>query len=155
VAVSKRLRYEVLRRDNYACRYCGAFAPVVVLEIDHVTPRKHGGRDTAENLVTACQDCNRGKSAILPEDWLTAEIEQAARQWRDDPEGDEDEDDLSDMHAYMDALYFLESLNTDRALHWMARAYIEAMPYRPTHSEQIIYAAALARRTGLEAEATP
>ncbi|MEU5976310.1 hypothetical protein [Streptomyces sp. NPDC047315] len=24
MAVSKRLRYEILRRDNHACRYCGA-----------------------------------------------------------------------------------------------------------------------------------
>lgn len=27
MAVSKRTRYEVLRRDNHACRYCGARAP--------------------------------------------------------------------------------------------------------------------------------
>lgn len=23
MAISKRLRYEILRRDNHACRYCG------------------------------------------------------------------------------------------------------------------------------------
>ena len=27
MAVSKRLRYEILRRDNHTCRYCGASAP--------------------------------------------------------------------------------------------------------------------------------
>ena len=146
--VSKRTRYEVLQRDNYTCRYCGAFAPVVVLEIDHVKPRKHGGKDTAENLVTACQDCNRGKSATLPEDWLAAEIEQAARQWRDGPEAEPDEDDLSDMHTYQDALYFLEALTASEVLHYIAQAHIAAMPYRPTHSELIQCAGMMARNAG-------
>jgi hypothetical protein len=146
VAVSKRLRYEVLRRDNYTCRYCGAFAPVAALEVDHVTPRKHGGRDAPENLITACQDCNRGKSAALPEDWLAAEIEQIARRWRDDPDASPDEDDLSDMHAYQDALYFLETLAADRVLHYIAKAHVAAMPYRPTHSELIQCAGMIARR---------
>lgn len=26
MSVSKRLRFEILRRDNHACRYCGATA---------------------------------------------------------------------------------------------------------------------------------
>lgn len=34
MAVSKRTRYEVLRRDNHACRYCGASAPEVKLTVD-------------------------------------------------------------------------------------------------------------------------
>jgi 5-methylcytosine-specific restriction endonuclease McrA len=38
MAVSKRTRYEVLRRDNHACRYCGGIAPDVILTVDHVTP---------------------------------------------------------------------------------------------------------------------
>ena len=35
MAVSKRLRYEILRRDNFACHYCGAAAPDVKLNADH------------------------------------------------------------------------------------------------------------------------
>ena len=38
MAVSKRTRYEVLRRDNHACRYCGASAPDAKLTVDHVLP---------------------------------------------------------------------------------------------------------------------
>ena len=38
MAVSKRLRYEILRRDNHTCRYCGESAPDVKLTIDHVVP---------------------------------------------------------------------------------------------------------------------
>lgn len=62
--ISKRLRFEILKRDGFACRYCGATAPGVVLEIDHVVAVADGGETTAGNLVTACFECNRGKSAV-------------------------------------------------------------------------------------------
>lgn len=63
------LRFTVLRRDNYTCRYCGAKAPDVRLEVDHVVPASDGGSSTEDNLVTACFACNRGKgirSAVVP-----------------------------------------------------------------------------------------
>ncbi|MYS16585.1 HNH endonuclease [Streptomyces sp. SID4982] len=66
MAVSKRLRYEILRRDNHACRYCGATAPDVKLNVDHVIPQALGGTDKPDNLVTACADCNSGKTSSLP-----------------------------------------------------------------------------------------
>lgn len=144
MAVSKRLRYEVLRRDNYTCRYCGAFAPLAVLVVDHVTPRKHGGPDVLENLITACQDCNSGKSATMPETWLVDEVEQAARDWRGLPSREPDEDDLFEMEVYQINLYRLEALTPTEVLHWIARAYGAAMPYRPTHSELIRCAGMLA-----------
>jgi hypothetical protein len=60
--ISKALRFEILTRDGYRCRYCGAAAGVSTLHIDHVVPRALGGGDDASNLVTACADCNHGKS---------------------------------------------------------------------------------------------
>jgi 5-methylcytosine-specific restriction endonuclease McrA len=63
MAVSKRLRYEILRRDNHTCKYCGATAPTVPLRVDHVTPVALGGTDTPDNLVTSCEPCNSGKSS--------------------------------------------------------------------------------------------
>lgn len=60
--ISKALRFEILTRDGYKCRYCGASAQETTLHIDHVLPRAMGGRDDAANLVTACQPCNSGKS---------------------------------------------------------------------------------------------
>lgn len=56
-----KLRFEVLKRDRFTCRYCGRRAPDVTLEVDHVTPRAAHGSDELENLVAACFDCNRGK----------------------------------------------------------------------------------------------
>ncbi len=64
MAISKRLRFEIFRRDNYACVYCGRRAPSVTLEVDHRIPRVMGGSDEPENLVSACWDCNRGKGPL-------------------------------------------------------------------------------------------
>lgn len=58
------LRFEVLRRDSFACRYCGQIAPNVTLEVDHVVEVAEGGLDELENLVTACRACNRGKEGL-------------------------------------------------------------------------------------------
>lgn len=61
--ISKKLRFEMLRRDESTCRYCGRSAPDVELHVDHVVPRAKGGLTISENLVTACADCNLGKGA--------------------------------------------------------------------------------------------
>lgn len=60
--ISKKLRFEVFKRDSFTCQYCGKEAPNVVLEADHIEPVSKGGTNTITNLITACFDCNRGKS---------------------------------------------------------------------------------------------
>lgn len=60
--ISKSLRFEILARDGFRCRYCGASAQDAAMHVDHVLPRSLGGRDDAANLVAACADCNHGKS---------------------------------------------------------------------------------------------
>jgi hypothetical protein len=67
MAITKRTRFEILRRDNHTCQYCGEKAPDVVLHIDHVVPVALGGDDKPGNLVAACKDCNAGKSSIQPD----------------------------------------------------------------------------------------
>jgi hypothetical protein len=59
-----RLRFAILQRDAFRCRYCGRLgsAPGVVLHVDHVVPLAGGGATTADNLVTACEECNLGKA---------------------------------------------------------------------------------------------
>lgn len=81
MAVSKRLRYETFRRDNHTCRYCGRSAPDVKLTIDHVVPETLGGSDDPSNLVTACADCNSGKSATPPDAPLVEDVRQDALRW--------------------------------------------------------------------------
>jgi hypothetical protein len=59
------LRFNVLRRDNYTCQYCGRSAPDVELHIDHKVPWKIVKEHNIENLVVSCRDCNLGKSDKL------------------------------------------------------------------------------------------
>ena len=66
MAVTKRTRFEVLKRDNYTCRYCRSVEGE--LTIDHVTPVTLGGTDDPSNLVAACRDCNAGKSSTSPDE---------------------------------------------------------------------------------------
>lgn len=81
MAVSKRLRYEVLRRDQHACRYCGATAPDAVLTVDHVVPVALGGADDPSNLVAACKDCNAGKTSSNPDSPLVADVDEIAARY--------------------------------------------------------------------------
>jgi hypothetical protein len=81
MAVSKRVRYEVLKRDNHTCRYCGATAPDTTLTVDHVTPTALGGTDDPSNLVTACRDCNAGKASTSPTAELVADVKQLDMKW--------------------------------------------------------------------------
>ena len=64
MAFSKRVRFEVFKRDEFTCQYCGRNPPAVVLECDHVIAVASGGGDEITNLITACFDCNRGKSDV-------------------------------------------------------------------------------------------
>jgi len=60
-----RLRFGILSRDNFTCQYCGRKAPDVILHIDHIRPLSKGGSSNKDNLITACQECNYGKSDVL------------------------------------------------------------------------------------------
>lgn len=62
--ISKKLRFEVFKRDSFTCQYCGRKAPQVVLVADHVTPVKEGGPTTILNLVASCFECNAGKGGV-------------------------------------------------------------------------------------------
>ena len=62
ISLNKR---EILRRDEHTCQYCGYQARV--LTIDHVVPRRLGGRHTWTNVVAACPPCNRRKGGKTPE----------------------------------------------------------------------------------------
>lgn len=62
-AISKKLRFEVFKRDEFMCAYCGSTPPAVVLQVDHIHPVAEGGTNDIDNLITSCQPCNIGKGA--------------------------------------------------------------------------------------------
>ena len=59
--VPPRLRFDILKRDNFTCQYCGKKSPDVELEVDHIEPYSKTEDSSPENLITSCKDCNRGK----------------------------------------------------------------------------------------------
>lgn len=59
--LSKKIRFDVFKRDSFRCQYCGRSAPDVILEVDHIVPVAEGGKNDILNLITSCRDCNRGK----------------------------------------------------------------------------------------------
>ena len=64
-----RLRFQILARDGFRCRYCGrpGSTPGVVLHVDHLVPLVAGGATTGDNLLTACEECNleKGVRAVV------------------------------------------------------------------------------------------
>jgi hypothetical protein len=63
IALSKKTRFEIFKRDSFNCRYCGSgTANGSILNVDHVIPVSKGGTNDMENLVTSCFECNSGKS---------------------------------------------------------------------------------------------
>ena len=60
--LSKKLRFEVFKRDSFCCQYCGQKAPEVILSVDHIQPVSKGGNNSILNLITSCIACNAGKS---------------------------------------------------------------------------------------------
>ena len=66
--LSKKVRFEVFKRDGFTCQYCGAKAPDVQLNVDHIEPVSKGGTNDILNLITSCFSCNSGKGDRLISD---------------------------------------------------------------------------------------
>ncbi len=58
-------RLNVFLRDRFTCQYCLTRLPTEDLTFDHVRPRSRGGATSWDNIVTACQTCNRAKANRL------------------------------------------------------------------------------------------
>lgn len=66
-AVSWRVRFLVMRRDNFKCVVCGRSPSQelgVILHLDHRKPFSKGGETSFENLQTLCSTCNIGKGNL-------------------------------------------------------------------------------------------
>jgi hypothetical protein len=65
--INWRTRFLVMRRDDFKCGYCGRSPsnnPGLELHIDHVKAWSKDGPTTMDNLRTACNVCNIGKSDL-------------------------------------------------------------------------------------------
>ncbi len=59
-------RKNIMIRDKHTCQYCGSKSSSMT--IDHIIPKDRGGNDNWDNLITACQQCNKKKGNLLPEE---------------------------------------------------------------------------------------
>jgi 5-methylcytosine-specific restriction endonuclease McrA len=60
----KLTKVEVFNRDGYICQYCGRENQKLTL--DHVIPRYRKGEHAWDNVVSACDACNRRKAGRTP-----------------------------------------------------------------------------------------
>ena len=125
VAISKKVRFEVFKRDRFTCQYCGQKSPDVVLNVDHIAPVAKGGDNDLMNLITSCHACNNGKrDRELSDDSMVqkqrAQLEDLA----------ERRDQLDMMIQWRDGLKQLEDdkvqLVVDRAMALVPRRTITA-----------------------------
>lgn len=126
-AISKKIRFEIFKRDKFTCKWCGR-SPVqdeVILEVDHITPVKLGGNNHMLNLVTSCFDCNRGKAAnkiddnkVVAQQKKQLDLEQDKKEqlelifkWHKECQGIDDEKNKR-VFEYVDNLLITRSINS-------------------------------------------
>ncbi|MDR4509379.1 MAG: HNH endonuclease [Candidatus Brocadiaceae bacterium] len=67
--ISKTMKFEIFHRDDFCCYYCkrhkNELPKGIHLTLDHKIPHVEGGDDSFVNIVTACSDCNSGKSSKI------------------------------------------------------------------------------------------
>ena len=66
--IDQRVSWEVFKRDNYRCRYCGK--DDVPLTVDHLVRWEESGPSIAANLLSSCSKCNKARGNMSYEDWL-------------------------------------------------------------------------------------
>ena len=60
---SDKVKLAVWEKQNHKCVLCGEEFDYVLMEGDHITPWRDGGRTTIENCQMLCRECNRRKGS--------------------------------------------------------------------------------------------
>lgn len=72
--MTPQLRYKILYRDKYTCKYCGKLLIDEKFHIDHMLPVSRGGHTEESNLVAACVECNLSKGAKTAEEFMSRKL---------------------------------------------------------------------------------
>lgn len=139
--ISKSIRFEVLKRDSFACQYCGRKAPDVLLEVDHIQPVSKGGTNDLLNLITACADCNEGKSDRVLSDSTVLD-----RQRRQLKELQDRREQIELMFRWQKGLLELD----DQVARELTDFWLENVPGTALDGERVRRLKCLKQRFGLE-----
>ena len=69
--IDQRVSWEVFRRDNFTCVYCGA--DDVPMTVDHIVLWEHMGDSVSDNLNCSCKKCNKTRGSMMYDDWLKSD----------------------------------------------------------------------------------
>lgn len=141
-SMTKKTRFEVFKRDSFKCQYCGRTSPDVILTIDHLHPVAKGGENDLLNLITACEDCNSGKSDRTLDDQSALAKQRAKLE-----ELNERREQLSMMLAWRKSLGSLEDETVDALSNMLS----ERIGARLTSDGARAHARKLIRKYGLPA----
>jgi len=62
ISIPPNVRFNVFKKCNYSCKFCGRNVnDGVKLEVDHIIPKSKGGSNHIDNLQILCRECNIGK----------------------------------------------------------------------------------------------
>ena len=56
-------RQKVYDKYNGHCAYCGKAIAIKDMQVDHILPKRNGGKDHIDNLNPSCRLCNHYKRA--------------------------------------------------------------------------------------------
>ena len=63
IAFPDKIKLAVWEMQQHKCAVCGNEFDIALMEGDHITPWKDGGRTTIENCQMLCRECNRRKGS--------------------------------------------------------------------------------------------
>lgn len=152
--VPARLRFEILRRDGHRCHYCGASADEAALHVDHVIPRALGGTNEPSNLVTACAECNGGKTSTAPDQDHVEAVDERATKWAAalQQAAELERANRSTEHETVAAFYdeWRRLFRSDTDLQGDWELSIETFAARGLSAEDLAYAAERTQMKGLQ-----
>jgi len=61
-------RRNLMRRDRMTCQYCSGRPGAAHLTVDHIMPKKKGGKSSWANCVISCMKCNSKKADRVPDE---------------------------------------------------------------------------------------
>ena len=67
-------RQKVYDKYNGHCAYCGKAIAIKDMQVDHILPKRNGGKDDIDNLNPSCRLCNHYKRANTLEEFRSWQL---------------------------------------------------------------------------------